>query len=104
MDQTPNIELELDLATNLRGQLSGRARASILEFVRQPSQKGWETIHSIIIDRRSLLTVWQAVIAIDPTFPVVGPRTDSRDGSAPGAWPRIPTSQEIKKALVWATH
>lgn len=48
-------------------------------------------MHGILI--RPSLTIWQAMIVLDPTFP---------RSARQGKWERIPTIQELIDALRWA--
>lgn len=94
---------ELDLATNLWGRLTSQGRARIMSLLENPSQKTWDDAHGIILDRQNWLTLWQAILAVEPTFPARGKATDQK-GRVVEPWPRIPEPELVLRALRYATH
>ena len=64
----------LDSATNIHGQLSEDVRARVARYLEAPSAEGWDDINGIVINHAAGLgharpaTIWQAVIAVDPSF------------------------------------
>ncbi len=100
-----NITTELNLATNLFGSLGVDIRRRIIHYIAKPTAKGWDDIHGIIINNGVGFgfTIWQAVIAIDPTFPKTG-RSTNLKGKTIEEWAKIPTSELIEKALRYGTH
>ena len=97
------IEQELDLARNLYGRLKPRERTRIRALIYQPTEDTWEDAHSIVVGSDGWMTLWQAVLAVDPTFPNVGPATDAR-GRQISRWARIPNQELLAAALKYATH
>jgi hypothetical protein len=101
------LPVDLGLASNYHGKLSADVRARLEAVVADPSNETWDDAHSIILNADNWpglgLTLWQAVIAVDPTFPRVGPRLaeDSRNISQ---WERIPTAETIRQAINYATR
>lgn len=83
-----------DGTTNMFGPLDQEIRQRILRFLNNPSEKNWDDIFSIIINDRAKLsgtrTIWQAVLAIDPTFP----RTKSGKH-----WERVPDAMTVARAI-----
>lgn len=77
----------LDSATNDFGRLSEDVRARVARYLEAPSAEGWDDINGIIISHTAGLghnrpaTIWQAVIAVDPSF---------RDISIPSPAPQCP--------------
>ena len=61
----------LDACANHHGPLSPEIRGRLQRFLDAPSVKTWDEISTLIINPNSMRnsTVWQAVIAVDPTFP-----------------------------------
>jgi hypothetical protein len=51
----------------------------------------------------TLNTVWQAVCAIDPSFPTRGPRV-VEEGIRIELWQRLPSPDLFRNALAFATH
>ncbi len=98
-----DIEMELELARNLYGRLKPRERTRLRALIYQPSEKTWDEAHSIIVGGDGWMTLWQAVIAVDATFPKVGPATDIR-GRRVSRWERIPSQELLVAALRYATH
>lgn len=90
----------LSKATNMFGPLPPDITARIQTFMDAPSAETWDDIHSIAI--RPFKTIWQAVIAIDPTFPRTGPTTDSKGAQIEG-WKRIPDAVTVARAIQRAT-
>lgn len=64
----------LDSATNLYGKLGEDVRARVSRYLEMPSAEGWDDVKGIIINRKAGLgsdrpaTIWQAVVAVDPSF------------------------------------
>lgn len=86
-------------ARNFCGPLDRKIRARIVAFLSAPTEAGWDDIAGIIIApslRRGSL--WQAVMAVDPTFPNEGPATDSR-GKRVRGWSRIPDALLLARAI-----
>lgn len=75
--------------------LSSDARIRIRKFLRDPTPEGWDDVYTILITPR--LTVWQAVCAIDATFPT------QLSASPRRRWPRIPDAMLVARAIREAT-
>jgi len=104
MIEPPTIEIELDLARTCFGQLTDTQRVWLLTFYYFPSDDSWDECCNLTIQPYGLLnTVWQAVCAIDPTFPTRGPSEDTY-GNRVELWPRIPTPEQFRNALMFATR
>lgn len=89
------IELELDLAFNMFGKLDRKTRRRLRAVAMNPCQQTWDDAHCIILGH-GFTTLWQAVLAVDPTF------TRSKPLDEP--WPLIPSQQIIVRAIEFATH
>lgn len=87
----------LDKATNYHGPLSPDVRARLATFFNAPSAETWDDVYSIVINPKSLRrgTVWQAVSAIDPTFP----RSCAAFASPALKWERIPDPITVARAI-----
>lgn len=106
------MKIDLNAAANMLGPLSGEVRERIMAVIANPCEATWDDAHSIILrwDTPSV-TLWQAVIAVDPRFPRTGPVSrwvddDSELGghSEPvSGWARIPTAETIMQAVRYAT-
>lgn len=70
-----NTNMSLDLARNIFGKLDKQIRNRIEKYICCPNSENWEDIKSIILND-DFMTVWQAVIIIDPKFPKVGRMTN----------------------------
>lgn len=94
-----NIDLELEMARNfLEGRLTPDIRRRLQAVVNNPTQETWSNAHSIIINPHGRVsTLWQAVMAVDPTFPNAGPRRGE-------LWERIPSQDLLVRAIRYATH
>ena len=95
-------EAELQFARNMGGTFTPDCRERINRYVRCPCWPCWEDCFSIILNRQ-MMTLWQAVLIIDPTFPHVGRKVDQH-GKVLSDWDRIPTIQQIQEAIYYATH
>lgn len=90
------IDVELDLASNVWGAVKGDCRDRLIAVYKNPCQETWEEAYTIILNRDTLMTLWQAVIATTPDF------TRSKPCDLP--WEKIPTQDDIRHALKYATH
>lgn len=99
-----NVELELSLSRNMFGELTDDYKQRIRSYLERPSYEEWDDISGIILsDKGTMLTVWQAVCAVDPSFPCVGRRT-TLEGKILKDWDRIPSVETLRQALIYATH
>ncbi len=73
-------------------------------MIENPTDETWNDACGIILNMDAGLgrTLWQAVIAVDPTFPKIGPRSPQNSKREP--WPRVPTREVLVAALRYATH
>ena len=85
----------LDRATNVFGALDPVIRARLERVIAKPTQRTWDDAYSIILESRSLTTLWQAWIAVDAN----APRSKPLDGK----WPRVPDQLTIYRAIRHAT-
>lgn len=99
------VDQELDLARNmLGGRLSDKIKKNIQAYINAPTPDGWDEIKGYIIHPTGrVMTIWQCIIEIDPTFPRVGRSTDENDNVI-REWTRIPDAELIRQALAYATH
>ncbi len=100
-----DVSTELDLARNAFGPLPEKVRRRIRRYLAGPTEPRWDDVSSIIVNWQSAdcHTLWQAVLAVDPTFPRVGRRTDQH-GRILEHWARIPEPKLVVEALRFATH
>lgn len=107
------MKVDLNLASNMWGPIGGELRARLVAAIERPGEETWDDAYTVILDRGSWLTLWQAVIAVDPSFAAVsGPVTqwvedNSRLGghSEPVAgWERTPDAETIIQAIGYATR
>jgi len=95
-----NIDRELFMARNMLGVLDNNYKDRIRAVVENPTQKTWDDTHCIIIGSDGWTTLWQAVLAVDPSFPRSARHNE--DGST--NWTKIPNTGTILQALNYATH
>jgi hypothetical protein len=88
----------LDQCENLFGSLQNRPdiKKRIYNYFKNPTYDNWDNIHCIII--KNFQTIWNAMIAYDPSFPKQGRTTDEK-GNVIKEWERIPTPFELMKAI-----
>jgi hypothetical protein len=94
-------------ATNMFGApVDPGLQECVAAFMAAPSFETWDSIYSIILTaekrcgcRRGCTTIWQAVIAVDPSFPRSG-----RSGRTPSErWSRHPDAMTVARAIKHAT-
>jgi len=91
------IQDELNMATNMFGGLDATLKNRLQAVCDNPCEETWEDAYCIIVDvSGTMLTLWQAVIAVRPDF-----CRSTRDDKP---WPMIPTADDIYMALKYATH
>jgi hypothetical protein len=98
------MKIDLDMAANMLGKpLTEDTRARLAAVLADPSQETWEDAHGIVIAPHPGfgLTLWQAVLAVDPSFPRTGPSYTT--GRWVG-WDRIPTTALLEQAINYATR
>lgn len=88
----------LDNCTNMFGKISPAIQKRIKNYIKNPSTETWEDIFCIIINGEKLTTIWQAVLAEDPSFPRTG-RSKDLKGNTIKDWPRIPDTFLLLKAI-----
>jgi hypothetical protein len=98
-----DIERELEMARNMFGKLRPDIKTRLRAVLYQPTEETWEDAKGIIIGADRFTTLWQAVIAVDPSFPRTGQVTDAR-GRVVERWKKIPSQETLIKALRYATH
>lgn len=78
------------------GPLSPAVRARVQRFLEDPTEENWDDVCCIMV--RPLVTVWQAVRAVDPTFPRTGPSFNIK-GKRVGCWKRVPDAMLVARAI-----
>lgn len=102
--------IELDLARDGFGNpLDPGIRRKLVALLENPCQETWDEAHGIILCPHGGFgtTVWKAVLAVDPTFPVTGKawrRLGNGERVVTAPWPRIPDLDLLLRALRYATH
>lgn len=96
--------------TNMFGPLDAKIRRRLQQLLNQP-RRYWNRDHGIILrtDHGGFgLTVWQAISAIDPTFPKSGRVTSGGYNGIPeklvSDWARYPDQVLIARALKYAAN
>jgi hypothetical protein len=109
MSKTP----DLNRASNLFGPLSGELRARLTAAIENPCEETWDDAYTVILSREDWITLWQAVLAVDPDFRTAqAPVTRwVEDGSPLGGhsepvsgWSRTPSAEVIRQAIAYVTH
>jgi len=97
------MDSDVFMARNMFGALNLECRTRLQAVIDEPNLDTWEDAHSLIIGADGWITLWQAVIAVDPTFPRTGPTTTLK-GKKLTDWERVPDRSTIRQALAYATH
>jgi hypothetical protein len=88
----------LEVCYNAFGdRISSECQKRIRRFLNNPTPDNWDDISSIIIDTK-FHTIWEAVIALDSTFPRRGRVTDAK-GRILEDWQRIPRPLQVLQAI-----
>jgi hypothetical protein len=81
---------------NVFGGLKGDVRTRLLAVLNNPCQQTWDDAHTIIMTGAKMTTLWQAVIAVAPTFP--------RSKGIDEPWPVVPDQFTLCRAIKQATR
>lgn len=92
--KTPAIEF----TTNYVGFLPSFMKSALYNYMAFPNVDNWNDIYCTVISTGEIATVWQAVIAVDPTFPQII-ECDSDDNTR---WSRIPEPELVSRAIAHA--
>ena len=92
----------VDRCSNLWGSLDADCRKRLENVVNNPTDNTWDNAYSLILSGQSFMTLWQAVIAVDQSFPRLGPSEDDAGKRLEG-WQRIPDQLTLYRAIKHAT-
>jgi len=96
------LKRDLFMGRNGLGEpLTPDCRSRLFRAAENPTEPNWGSASGIIVGGG--LTLWQAIMDIDPTFPSVGPKHDA-NGTRTSSWSRVPTRALILAAIRYATH
>lgn len=95
-------EHALQYARNFSGRLSDETIQRLIRLVRRPNVDNWEDAHGITLRVKPHLTLWQAVMAIDPSFPNHGRSTEPGTERILREWERLPIPKTVVKAIEFA--
>jgi hypothetical protein len=107
------VKVDLNAASNMFGVLGGSTRMRLMAVLSDPTPETWDDAYTILLNGDRLVTLWQAVLAVDPGFASAkAPVTrwvddDSELGghSEPvSGWSRVPTAEIIQQAIGYATR
>lgn len=84
--------------TNLFGPIKPEIRQRLDACLENPTEKTWEEAYSIIINGDHMISLWQAVVAADQTFPMTGP-VETLEGKRLEGWKRVPDKVTLVRAL-----
>lgn len=84
--------LALEFGSNMNGKLSPEIKARLQAVIDHPNQITWNDTFSLILNHRGRVsTLWQAVLAVNPSF--------TRRKCCEEEWQQIPTQETIIKAI-----
>ncbi len=81
----------MDRAKNLIGDLPPDVRARIFAVVENPTQETWNAAHSLMINERQFITLWQAAVRY-AGYKVFTYKVEE-------GWPEIPSRAQLLQAL-----
>jgi hypothetical protein len=102
MTSTGKFIVGIEFAQNPFGKLKQPLKEALYNYYEFPNNDNWNDIYGMVIATGRVATVWQAVLAIDPTFPRSIP-ADAWETEDAARWSRIPTRDEFVKALNYVT-
>jgi hypothetical protein len=89
----------LEQCENIFGKLSPQIQKRIKNYIKNPTNENWDDIHGIIVNPKGeMITIWNAVININPIFPRVGRREDY-EGNIIDEWQMIPNPLQVLQAI-----
>jgi hypothetical protein len=87
----------LDGLANVLGPLTPEFKSRLRAVIENPTSETWERAYAILV--RPDMTLWRAVILVDPTFPTTGPG-GPRGRRNP--WLRVPDQLLLVRAIRYA--
>ena len=78
--------------------LDEEMKQRIYDYLVNPTPTAWSDISGIIVNSR-LMTVWQTVRRVDPSFPATGRSYEVGSGRLLKEWERIPDPDLVLYAL-----
>jgi hypothetical protein len=78
--------------------LDEETKQRIYDYLVNPTPTAWSDISGITVNSR-LMTVWQAVRRVDPSFPATGRRFEVGSGRLVKEWERIPDPDLVLDAI-----
>jgi len=94
------LDLMLSIAKNGLGPLTEPLRFRLRAVVECPCEEHWDEAQGILLSWSPMVTLWQAVIAVDPSFPRTGKVTDAV-GELVLDWQRVPDSDLLLRAICY---
>jgi hypothetical protein len=87
-------DLMLSLLHGFLGKMERDSLDKLKAVMDNPTQQTWRNAYAIVLNCRPRpITLWQAVHAVDKTFPRV---------AREGAWRKIPTKETLRAAVAHA--
>lgn len=100
MTSTGKYITGIEMSRNMFGILKAPMREALYNYYEFPNADNWNDIYAIVISSRGRIsTVWQAVLAVDPSFPnrIPADAWDTENESA--RWTRVPSRELFVEAL-----
>ena len=97
------MKSKYDGCKNMFGPIGPDIKERLDRFFKNPTEATWDDAHTILIGGDGSTTFWQAVIAVDPTFPRTARLRDPLPDEPPfSIWERIPDLFTAHRALKYA--
>lgn len=94
------IKVAFDNMQNMLGSVNEDIKKRITSYLENPTYAKWDDIHTILIS--SNITIWQAILKIDNSFPKTG-RTTDLYGNVVKEWKKIPEPELVIEAIKHVT-
>jgi hypothetical protein len=98
MTSTNRFIPAVEFAHNMFGFLKPYMKEAIYAFLECPNNDSWNEIYGMVINKGKISTVWQAVLAVDSTFPDKLTKVAFEDEDVV-MWPQIPSRELVLDAL-----
>lgn len=95
IDLSNVTSLDIRRTTNMFGELSEQARRRLEAVVEAPSEHTWDQAHSLVLNGRTGITLWEAVCIVDPLFPT---------RKYNGRWSSVPSHKTLLAAINRAVY
>ena len=98
---TVGMNAILARANSFRGPLRDKVKAEIIAYIHnpEPTKEQWDSLSHIIV-QKGAISIWKAVVAIDPSFQT---QVENKVVDPEVRWQRVPDGFTVARAIREAT-